>query len=203
MSEIWEGQLATAVDTPKVTALALQLEEIFRTHYASVLRAAFRITGSMADAEDVAQALFLRLARCDLEHHGIRDIGNYIRRAAVNTALDLLRLRSVQAQVAIDVASLPSHSQASPEQAQSSAELRHRLRQALAKLHPRTAEMFALRYVEGFDNPEVARIMQTSQAVVAVTLHRARSRLRKELSAFSTSEERTCLEKSATNSSIT
>jgi RNA polymerase sigma-70 factor, ECF subfamily len=192
--------LATAVDMPKVAAVALPLETVFRAHYASVLRSAFRITGSMADAEDVTQATFLRLARGDLDEGRVRDMGGYLRRAAVNAALDVLRSRSVRAQVPIEDASFPSHSQASPEQEQSSAELRQRLRQALAKLHPRTAEMFALRYMEGLDNPEVAQMMKTSQAVVAVTLHRARSRLRKELRAFSTSEERPCLEKSTTNS---
>jgi RNA polymerase sigma factor (sigma-70 family) len=196
----WEGQLATAVETAKVAAVAPQLEAIFREHYASVLRAAYRITGSMADAEDVAQAVFLRLARGGVRDGEIRDTGSYLRRAAVNSALDLLRSRSIRAQVPIQEASLPSNPYDSPEQAQSSAELRQRLRQVLAKLHPRTAEMFALRYVEGLDNPEVARIMQTSQAVVAVMLHRARSRLRKELSAFAASEERPCLEKSTTNS---
>jgi RNA polymerase sigma-70 factor (ECF subfamily) len=154
----------------------------------------------MADAEDVAQSTFLRLARGDLDEGQIRDMGGYLRRAAVNAALDVLRSRSVQAQVPLEDAFFPSRSQASPEQAQSSAELRQLLRQALGKLHPRTAEMFALRYMEGLDNPEVARIMKTSQAVVAVTLHRARSRLRKELRAFSTSEERPCLEKNTTNS---
>ena len=118
---------------------------------------------------------------------------SYLRRAAVNSALDLVRSRSVQVQVPVGDISSPAHFHNSPEQAQSSVELRQRLRQALAKLHPRTAEMFALRYVEGLDNPEVAQIMQTSQAVVAVTLHRARSRLRKELRAFLTSEERRCL----------
>lgn len=182
--------------------MALQLEEIFRMHYDSVLRAAFRITGSMADAEDVTQGIFLRLARGGLEDHAIRDMGSYLRRAAVNAALDLLRSHTIRPQVPIEEAFFPSHSQASPEQAQSSAELRRRLRQALARLHPSTAEMFALRYVEGLDNPEVARIMHTSQAVVAVTLYRARLRLRKELRAFATSEERLCLEKS-TSSSIT
>jgi RNA polymerase sigma factor (sigma-70 family) len=192
--------LATAVDVPKVAAVTLQLETVFRAHYASVLRSAFRITGSMADAEDVAQATFLRLARGDFDEGQIRDMGGYLRRTAVNAALDVLRSRSVQAQVPIEDASFPSPSQASPEQAQSSAELRQRLRQALAKLHLRTAEMFALRYMEGLDNPEVARIMKTSQAVVAVTLHRARSRLRKELRAFSTNEGRPCLERSTTNS---
>lgn len=190
--------LSTAVGTLKVAAVATQLETIFRAHYASVLQAAFRITGNVPDAEDVAQAVFLRLARGGLGD--VRDIGSYIRRAAVNSALDLLRSRGIQAQVPIEDDSIPSHSQSSPEQAQSSAELRQRLRKAIAKLHPRSAEMFVLRYVEGLDNPEVARIMETSQAVVAVTLHRARARLRKELRAFSTSEAKPCLEKSTTNS---
>jgi RNA polymerase sigma factor (sigma-70 family) len=192
--------LATAVDTPKVAAVVLELEATFREHYASVLRAALRITGSMADAEDVAQAVFLRLARGGLDDARIRDVGGYLRRAAVNCALDLLRSRSVQSQVPIEGAFLPSQSQASPEQVQSSAELRQRLRQALAKMHPRTAEMFVLRYVEGLGNSEVARIMETSQAVVAVMLHRARSRLRRDLRAFSNSEARPCLGKSTTNS---
>ncbi|HTU33909.1 MAG TPA: sigma-70 family RNA polymerase sigma factor [Candidatus Acidoferrum sp.] len=193
--------LSTAVGTLKVAAVATELETIFRAHYASVLQAAFRITGNLPDAEDVAQAVFLRLARGGLDDDRIRDIGSYIRRAAVNSALDLLRSRSVQAQVPIEDDSIPSHSQSSPEQAQSSAELRQRLRKAIAKLHPRTAEMFVLRYVEGLDNPEVARMMETSQAVVAVTLHRARARLRKELRAFLTSEAKSCLEKSTTTNS--
>jgi RNA polymerase sigma-70 factor (ECF subfamily) len=42
--------------------------------------------------------------------------------------------------------------------------------------------MFTLRYVEELDNREVAALMHTSQAVVAVTLHQARSRLKKRLS---------------------
>lgn len=194
--------MATAVEMPAVAAVALELEELFRTHHAAVLRAAFRVTGSVPDAEDVAQAVFLRLARGGIDPARIRDIGSYVRRAAVNSALDLLRSRAAQAQVPIEESTTPSHRQPSPEQAQSSAELRQRLRQALAKLHPRTAEMFVLRYVEGLDNPEVARIMQTSQAVVAVTLHRARMRLRKELRAFLNVEERPCLEKKTMNSSI-
>jgi RNA polymerase sigma-70 factor (ECF subfamily) len=42
--------------------------------------------------------------------------------------------------------------------------------------------MFSLRYLEDFDNREIAALLQTSQAVVAVTLHNARSRLKKRLS---------------------
>ena len=44
--------------------------------------------------------------------------------------------------------------------------------------------MFALRYLEGYDNREIARMLGTTQAVVAVVLHRARGRMQKEIGEF-------------------
>ena len=41
--------------------------------------------------------------------------------------------------------------------------------------------MFTLRYMEELDNREIAALMNTSQAVVAVTLHQARAKLKKRL----------------------
>jgi RNA polymerase sigma-70 factor (ECF subfamily) len=44
--------------------------------------------------------------------------------------------------------------------------------------------MFTLRYLEGLGNREIAALMNTSQAVVAVTLHNTRSKLKKQLKEF-------------------
>jgi DNA-directed RNA polymerase specialized sigma24 family protein len=44
--------------------------------------------------------------------------------------------------------------------------------------------MFALRYFEGYDNGEIGQMMNTSAIVVGVTLHRARTRLRKEIGSY-------------------
>ena len=178
--------MATAIRTTKVAPVISELDVVFRTYYASTLRAAFRVTGSLADAEDAAQSVFLGLARTELDTSRIQNMASYLRRAAVNAALDLLRSRILHEKIPIEQAvTLPSPTQLSPERAGSSSELRDQFRRAIAKLHPRAAEMFALRYFEGFDNREVARMMQTSQGVVAVTLHRARPRLQKELQSFS------------------
>jgi RNA polymerase sigma factor (sigma-70 family) len=57
------------------------------------------------------------------------------------------------------------------------------LRASLSRLSPRAAEMFVLRYVEDRDLGEVARLMDTSRAVVAVMLHRTRARLRQKFRA--------------------
>ena len=61
-----------------------------------------------------------------------------------------------------------------------SAELRDWLRHALARLNPRWAEMFVLRFIEDYSNREIAGIMKTSPAVVAVVLHRTRTLLKKD-----------------------
>ena len=55
--------MAAAIENIMVTQAVTKLEEIFRAHQVCVLKAAYRVTGSMADAEDVSQSVFLRLAR--------------------------------------------------------------------------------------------------------------------------------------------
>jgi RNA polymerase sigma-70 factor (ECF subfamily) len=52
---------------------------------------------------------------------------------------------------------------------------------AIAELPARAAEMFTLRYVEELGNREIAALIGTSQAVVAVTLFNARAKLKKRL----------------------
>jgi RNA polymerase sigma-70 factor (ECF subfamily) len=144
------------------------------------LTAAYRITGNMADAEDVAQVVFLRLVNANSP---VTNTDSYLYRAAINGALDLLRRRKAASteplEGAAGIASTGFGS--SPEGEVSSRELGDFLRTAIAELAPRAAEMFTLRYLEELGNREIATLMGTSQAVVAVTLHNARSRLKKRL----------------------
>jgi RNA polymerase sigma factor (sigma-70 family) len=65
-----------------------------------------------------------------------------------------------------------------------SGEIRNWLRRTVARLSPRTAEIFALRFYEDKDNPEIARILGTTEGTVAVTLSRARDRIQKEYQTF-------------------
>jgi RNA polymerase sigma-70 factor (ECF subfamily) len=177
--------LAAAIENIMITQAAAELEEVFRAHQACVLKAAYRVTGSMADAEDVSQSVFLRLARGSVDRGRISNLQGYLQRSAVNAALDLIRSRGHREVVPVETADeLPSNPSLSPERALSSLEIKNWLRRELATLNPRAAEMFVLRYIEGMDNPEIAEAMDTSQAVVAVTLHRTRARLKKDLRGF-------------------
>jgi RNA polymerase sigma factor (sigma-70 family) len=63
-------------------------------------------------------------------------------------------------------------------------ELRQVLGRALSQLQPRSAEVFALRFIEGMSNREIARALGISAVHVAVTIFRTRQQLRKELSKY-------------------
>jgi RNA polymerase sigma-70 factor (ECF subfamily) len=69
----------------------------------------------------------------------------------------------------------------SPEALHADRELQALVRQAVSRLGKTAGEMFVLRYYEGLDNKEIAVLMETSPLVVGVVLHRARTRLRKEI----------------------
>ena len=60
------------------------LDAMYREHHTMVLRTAYRITGNVADAEDVLQTVFLRMARRDDSAEAVERPENYLRRAAVH-----------------------------------------------------------------------------------------------------------------------
>ena len=168
---------------PAVADPTDRLEEIFQAHHDRVFRAAYRVTGNASDAEDVLQTVFLRLLKHGHTFTGVDDAGRYLHRAGVNAALDIMRSRKSSGVVPLDDVELNTIRDPgfSPSDHQDATEQREMLRAAVARLHPTAAEMFVLRYFEGYDNTEVARMMETSEGTVAVTLHRTRTRLQKEL----------------------
>ncbi len=169
-----------------VPSAAVELERVFREHHGRVFRAAYRVTGNASDAEDVMQTIFLRLARQGPLSMSVANMESYLHRAAVNAALDLVRARRDSQKVALeDVAPvLPEDSRFEPDRRQSTQELGMLLRRAIARLAPRAAEMFALRYFEGYDNPEIARMFATTAANVAVMLHRTRGQLQDAMRSY-------------------
>ena len=163
-------------------ALFGKLERVFEEQHDRVFRAAYRVTGNVMDAEDVLQTVFLRLLHHvgspALEEHA----GSYLHRAAINAALELVRRRTPSNTLPLESIERFADPQPGPDAIQDGQESRDCLRRALSRLNPRAAEIFALRYFEGCGNREIARILGTSWSSVAVTLHRTRARLRREIS---------------------
>ena len=162
-------------EEPTIT-LTGELARAFDDHHALVFRTAYRITGNAADAEDVLQTIFLRLLR-QQDSNAVHNQESYLRRAAVNTALDLIRSR--REDQAAELVDVPSGAR-DPD----AGDLRAALRRALGRLTPKSAEIFALRFLEGVSNQEIARMLGVSRVLVAVSVHRARKQLQRDLNEY-------------------
>ena len=116
------------------------LEQIYNAHYDRVFRAAYRVTGSSSDAEDVLQTVFLRILKHQHDFVSVDDAGNYLYRAGVNAALDLVRSRKSAPSTPLEEQA-PTGEGWKPDRGHHSPELRDKLRDAVAQLHPTAAEM--------------------------------------------------------------
>ncbi len=165
---------------------AMDLEAVFREHHGMVFRAAYRITGNADDAEDVLQTVFLRMVRREAGAEPVDNLSSFLHRAAVNAALDLVRARQNIRNIPLDDLEpvLAESPHRAPDRAHVSGEIREWLRTALARLNPRIAQMFILRFFEGKSNPEIAQLLDTTPGTVAVTLSRTRDRLQEEYRAY-------------------
>jgi RNA polymerase sigma-70 factor, ECF subfamily len=150
------------------------LAELYERHSEAVFRAALRVTGNPADAEDILQTVFLRVLTRGDDAEAAPLPASYFKRAAVNAAVDLLRRRAVRAESAYDDRA-PQAASAPPTL------LKERLRRALAVLDDEDATLFLLRYVEGLSNEELAGMFDLEKGTVAVRLHRIRHRLQDEM----------------------
>lgn len=147
---------------------------LYERYYESVFRAALRVTGRPADAEDVLQTVFLRVLCQREEDEAALRPAAYFRRAAVNAAVDLLRRRAIHAEMAYD-------DQAPHAAVEPAMFLKEQLRRAIATLEREDATLFLLRYVEGLSNQELADEFRLEKNNVAVRLHRIRLRLQAEM----------------------
>jgi len=177
---VLEAEMAIAI-VPRVSGGSVtdEFEEIFREHYQLVYRTAYGLTGRREDAEDVLQTIFLRLLQRDVSPELKKNPKKYLYRAAVNASLDTIRTRKRQRLIPTDdFFDFPS---VAPDPT-SEDDIGRRLLDALARLNPKMVEVVILRYQQGYSDAQIAAMLGKSRGVVAVTLYRARARLRKLVS---------------------
>jgi RNA polymerase sigma factor (sigma-70 family) len=162
------------------------LEDIFREHYKLIYRTACVVTGSPEDAEDVLQTIFLRLSAHAAPPQFHKDPKAYFYKAAVNASLTTIRARRGQVLVAdATIFEIPRRA----DSPLCNETMRARLHEAMETLSSRTIEILILRYVHEYTEPEIANLLGISRGTIAVTLFRARSRLRKLMRAASSGEK--------------
>ncbi len=158
-------------------------QEIVSRDGPAAWRAAYRITGNRADADECLQEAFLGALEY-ARRVQVRQWGALLRRLAMARAVDRLRERRRRPGDGLaDWDSLEAP-RVPVSRDLEDAELADRLRSALALISARQAEVFCLHCLEDFSYEEIAQQLAVSVAAVGVHLHRARERLRELLAGF-------------------
>ena len=156
-----------------------EFEGIFREHCDLVFGTACSITRRGEDAEDVVQTVFIRLLRSGMPPEFRRNPKGYLYRAAINQSLNIIRdrRRHPTTDLSLVTAAEP------PADTNSSEEIHRKLHEAIAELHPQSAEIVILRYMHNRSDAEIAKLLGKSRVTIAVRLHRAKAELKKLLRA--------------------
>ncbi len=141
------------------------LRRLFETEYTGMVRLAFTLVGSNAEAEDLVQDSFVEVARRLDE---IRQPGAYLRSAVVSRCRSALRRRRV----------MELHP---PEPPAGLASEANELCDVLGRLPEDQRICVVLRYYGGYRASEIATIVDMPGATVRSHLRRGLTALRKEL----------------------
>jgi RNA polymerase sigma factor (sigma-70 family) len=152
-----------------------QCAALYRRHGAEILRYCRRKLAEPADAEDVAQQVFVRAYGALLRGERVRLPRHWLLRIARNEcrrfAARRRRVEEVGFDEAIDVAPVDEGAQWSPAE----------IRRALDELVPTQRQALVLRELEGRPYTEIARELRLTVSAVETLLFRARRSLREQL----------------------
>lgn len=153
--------------------MSINWPKIVAEHGQMVFQTAYRIVGDAADAEDVAQEVYVEAVRLASTVQ-IENWGAWLRKVAVFRALD--RRRQKTSFSPLDTNLLAS-AELSPHDEAIRRELANRLRDLITSLPQREGAVFALRYFEHLSNSQIADTLGISTAAVAAASHKVRAKI--------------------------
>jgi RNA polymerase sigma-70 factor (ECF subfamily) len=157
-------------------------DELYQKHYRRVYSICLRMTGNIAEAEDLTQEVFLQLHRKLKSFRGDAAFTTWLHRLTVNHVLMHFRKRRVRSELTTEDGEMPDQIDPDSDNPQAMPIVdRIALDTAIGKLPPGYRKVFVLHDVEGFEHEEVAKILGCSVGTSKSQLHKARLKLRKLL----------------------
>jgi RNA polymerase sigma-70 factor, ECF subfamily len=155
---------------------ALDLESVFRKYGDFVYRTCCRYFRDPADAEDVAQEVFLKLHRRLAAFRGDSALTTWIYRIAANTCIDALRSR--KSHVAFEETGLDIMVAGNLTSGHGDATLaRIDLGRILSETDDRTREILFLALAEGCSHEDVGEVVGLSKSAVTKIIRRFQKRM--------------------------
>lgn len=146
-----------------------EVVDALHAHAGLIISTASRITGNLADAEDIAQDLAEKLLRSPPSK--VDSWPALLKTMAVNKALDHLRRRRDWSDL------LEPEAITTPEAELSDVERAAALRAAVAGLPEREGMLFSLHYLGDLSQVAIAEQLTMTPNAVGVAIHRLRRRL--------------------------
>jgi RNA polymerase sigma-70 factor, ECF subfamily len=149
-------------------------DTLFHEYWSKVCRLLDRMVGDSDEAEDLAMEVFWRLSL----HHPVegkgQNPGGWIYRVATNIGYNALRSRQRRKyyELKAGLDELTSGKNQSPAQELEKAEQSRQVRQTLAQMKPRSAQILAMRY-SGLTYAEIAGALGLSPTSIGTLLARA------------------------------
>lgn len=204
---VWTIGLAESIDQPKVAPAAAgptaksesaevlaewdvvrraqgydeeALRMLYEMYYPKVYNYAFLQMGDVQAAEDLASDVMLKMLE-SLRTYRFRGLpfGAWVFRIARNRLIDLHRRRKRRGEV--DLSETLASSLANPQSLAERALERGQLQVALKHLTDEQRQVIVLKFIEGFDNRSIGRIMGRSEGAIKSLQHRALAALRRVL----------------------
>ena len=176
-------------DDPEV-----KFQQVYDEYHAKIFRYLARIVGQ-SEAEDLTQEVFVKVGQALETFRGESQLSTWIYRIATNAALDRLRQPSVRhggekllpvesiAEIKADQDIRTGELKPSTEQGLIRTEMNGCIREIIQALPEQYRSVIVLSELEDLKDNEIAEILGLTLQTAKVRLHRARARLRKELSA--------------------
>ncbi len=161
------------------------LSSLYAQHYPKIAGYLRRLVGE-AEAEDVAQETFLKAGKSLNGFRGESSLSTWIYRIATNAAMDHLRKPGNQNRELPDDGSESGDMIADADSPLLDTllirkDMNECIRGIVNSLPENYRSVLVLSEFEGFTNQQIADILDVSLETIKIRLHRARTRLRKEL----------------------
>ncbi len=167
-----------------------EFRKLYETYYPRIVRYLRRTVGE-AEAEDVAQDVFVKAGRALDGFRGDSSLSTWIYRIATNAATDHIRKYASRQGLEIPEAApdddapageaMPDDDLPVPDSLLIRKDMNECIRGIVDGLPENYRAVLVLSDLEGLTNAEIAGVAGISLDTVKIRLHRARARLRKEL----------------------
>ena len=156
--------------------------ELVHRYRNQVAAQAYKMIGDFDEAADIAQTVFIKMAANIWRFDEKKKFYTWLYRVTVNTAIDHIRkYRRYRHEPLEHYQEVIEMVNGSPEYRLRRNQLAEQIRRATRVLNEKQRSAFLLRDVEGCGVDDVAKMLDMPEATVRWYLHRARARIRKEL----------------------